>query len=273
MGLTQRQEWAIARYLREVEAALGDIPDAARERVLTRVRSRIDRRLSSTQTNQGLFLDDEITDVLQSLGSPRRQAAECIERSGISKSLTLSVDHRVWLGVCGGLARFLNVDRRYVRGAFILLGITGPIILLIYLALYLDMYFSVRDSHIPRIDGYRVTRHVAAAFGVLVSIYAVARLGTFAVLDVYQRLGAPGTKATLGGWNWLHANGWSLFVSALAIALPLSVLSALPLARDWNRIVERTAKAVVAIYAVAVSFGIALFLVGLILHAVDTSSF
>jgi phage shock protein PspC (stress-responsive transcriptional regulator) len=273
MGLTKRQEWLIARYLREVDAALGDVPDVARERVSARVRARIDRGLQHYQSASVLVRDDDVAAVLDAMGSPRRQASECIQKAGLPRGLALSVDRRIWLGVCGGLAQYLNMDPRYVRLAFVLLGVTGPIILLIYLALYFDMYLSVHDAHVPRIDKPRLLRSVASAFlGVLV-LYIAARLLMIGVLEIYQRFVATGSIVTLDRWDWLRANGRSMLIYALSITVPLAALSALPLANEWDRTLDRVVKAAVAVYAVVLCFGIALFLVGLVLHAVDTVNF
>ena len=46
-------------------------------------------------------------------------------------------DDRMIAGVCGGLGKFLNIDSRLLRCAFILTGqVTGPLYLLMWI--YLD---------------------------------------------------------------------------------------------------------------------------------------
>jgi len=54
-----------------------------------------------------------------------------------NKRLYRSRDDRRIAGVCGGLGKFLNIDSRLLRWAFILTGqVTGPLYLLMWI--YLD---------------------------------------------------------------------------------------------------------------------------------------
>ncbi len=56
---------------------------------------------------------------------------------------------------------------------------------------------------------------------------------------------------------------------ALALTLPLAVLSALPLANAWDYTLKRLVQALLALYGLILCFGIASFLVGIILDVVS----
>lgn len=63
----------------------------------------------------------------------------------MNKQLTRIRDGRMFLGVAGGVANYLNIDPVFVRLAFVLLGFAKGIGLLIYLVLALVM----REENVP----------------------------------------------------------------------------------------------------------------------------
>jgi hypothetical protein len=65
-----------------------------------------------------------------------------------------------------------------------------------------------------------------------------------------------------GDWAWLAWRGDSLFTWALLLALPVAALSALPVPAAWAATLRKVAWALVAVYAVALCFGLACYFVG-----------
>ena len=77
------------------------------------------------------------------------------------------------------------------------------------------------------------------------------------------------TSITLGKWGWFEAKGASIFICVSLIVAPMAILSGLPMANGWDETFRKIVKAVIAIYAVVLSFGLASNLVGIIFQFVD----
>ena len=266
--LTQRQELLITRYLRDAGNALGDVSDTAREQAMARLTARIYRKLEEISSRGSRTHDEDVVAVLSELGAPARQAKECIDGLGTYGALVLAPDDRKWLGVCGGLAQYLGADARWVRAAFLLLGITGPVIVIIYLGLYIEMYVHSDPDGIPRVDMARLVIRPLAVVGAVIALHVGARLLLWGVLEAYNRFAGLGPLANLGKWDWLRANASFFLFCALFNLAPLSILAALPLPNGWSETLKRTAQAGLAIYAFVLSFGVAAFLAGVILRVV-----
>jgi hypothetical protein len=73
----------------------------------------------------------------------------------------------------------------------------------------------------------------------------------------------------LGEWDWFRFEEGSYFFFALVTVIPLSVLSGLPLANAWGHSLKRLAQAIIALYAMAICFGVASVIAGLILDRVQ----
>ena len=268
MNLTQRQEWIIARYLREAGNALGDVSESARERVLARLNAQVQQVIGRLSPDGLPLGDEQVVAALRQLGSPGRLAQELAEQGGAAGSLVLAVDDRKWLGVCGGLAEHFDVEARWVRAGFLALGVTGPLIAIIYLALYANLYLHSEPEGVPRIDKTHFTVRFLSLTGAALALHIGVRVLLWAVIAAHDRV--PGIAAIddIGKWDWLRANTSFLLFWALACLAPLAALSALPLQDNWDETLKRTAQAGLVLYAFVLSLGVAAFLAGVILHTV-----
>lgn len=266
MRLTQKQEQIITRYAREVNECLpDDLSERARERGFARLQARIEHEL--TGPGRDSINDEDVLALMQRLGPPETVAASFAPRRQVSETLALSAENRVWLGVCAGVAENLDIAPWLARGLAMLLGLTtGPLAILIYLGLYFRLYASAGADE-PRIAKARAlwrslsTVIIACAlrYG---SLYAVRLV--YYVHEHYLHRPIP----ELGPWAWFHARDGELFFWAIVICTPLALLSAMPLANAWDLSLRRMNQALLALYGVALSFGIASILTGLILDFV-----
>ncbi len=264
MMLTQRQQMLIARYLREVADALGDVSDDTRERILGRVKNRVMDGLG--KGGGGVLADEEVGAVLARLGAPADQATDSVQGTGAHSNLTLSIDNRRWLGVCGGVADYLGLNATAVRILFILLGITGPLSMIAYIALYAEMYIASDRDQAPRIDFWRLLGRTVATLGVVIALHAGVQGLLHLVRRAYERFAGLGPIPDLGQWNWLPLNAPFLLFCALSLSVPFAILGGLPMANQWDQTLKRCAQAILALYAATLSIGIALFLTGLIIR-------
>jgi len=267
MNLTQKQELLIARYLHAVGDELGDVSDAVRDRVLVRLKARILRALQ--ESGESALHDAQVADVLAGLGSPARAAIELLHRKGGAGGLVLSADDRIWLGVCGGLAEYLGMETRTARLVAVLAGVTGPLALLVYLGLYAEMYFASEGLDVPRVDKARLAKYALGTLAAAVALHAATRIVVAIATGLYLRLAQQEVLPLLGQWNWLEREASFMLFLVVALLLPIAALGGLPLAGQWDRTAKRVVQAGLAVYALLLSFGIASFLVGLILDAVQ----
>ncbi len=263
MILTRKQESIIARYVHEVAMQLDvEIPERIRERALTRLEKQIKRELSAIQKDT--IEDTDLRAVLARLGDPRRRAAVLAEQQPRTEGLALSLENRVWLGVCASLAAYLEVHVRLVRAAAFLLGLlTGPIAIVAYLAIYARMHRAAGDNA-PRIAWQHLLLRTGCILLTALALHVFGRMALWGVrfaMDAYLKRPAP----VLGGWGWLEVHSGEVLFYALAITLPLAILSAMPVAEGWNHTLKRVAEALLALYGLIISFGIACYLTGVIL--------
>ena len=270
MRLTQKQEWLVARYVRAVGEELGDVPDGIREQAIERIKARIKRELKAFTTSP--LRDPQVVGVLQRLGPPAEQAGTLRDTRGAKPLLVLSVTDRVWLGVCGGIGEYLDVDPLQVRFTAVLLGLMSwPLALIAYLALYFEMYNATRHSElrhrIPTIDGVELLRVTGGTAMAVAALDLTARLA-LTLLDIASGWLSVQPQIDLGPWEWVRRNlNGVMYVALLALA-PVAVLAGLPVAGRWEVTGKRVIYAAVALYALVLCFMIALSLVGVILQVV-----
>jgi len=270
MRLTQKQEWLVARYLRAVGEELGDVPDGTRQQAIERIKGRIKRELKAFTTSP--LRDPQVIGVLQRLGPPAEQAGRLRDAQGSRPLLVLSATDRVWLGVCGGIGEYLEVDPLQVRFTAVVLGLmTWSLALIAYLALYFEMYNATRHSElrqrVPRIDGVDLLRVTGGTVMAVAALNLTARLALL-LLDGAGAWLSVQPQIDLGPWEWVRLNlTWLMYAALLALA-PVAVLAGLPVAGHWEVTGKRIIYAAVAVYAVVLCFGIALSLVGVILQVV-----
>ncbi len=175
-----------------------------------------------------------------------------------------------WLGVCDRLSLRTGLDPWFLRTVFLLLGLTGPVALLVYLAVYTALYMTSPPGAFPRASTWRALRSAIGAllialalYGAAIGLFFLAREGLLRLLD---------KPLELGQWAWLDTRHNVYLTRVLTLLLPVSVLGGLPLANDWDRTAKRLVQAGLAVYAAILSFGIASLAVGIILMAVEEIS-
>ncbi len=266
MQFTQKQERQIAVFLRTAGERFNRLPPKARDLLVLRLKGRIQSEFKHFTRPPH---DEEVDAVLTRCAAAANAEAAKLTKEGASEGMALSADGRVWLGVCGGIAERFGWDARLVRlVAFVLGLVTGPLAIMAYLAAYLEMYLTSEDENLPAVDKARL---VAFPLGILAATIAF-HVGTKLLVSLLHRLYTAVMAqelAPLEKWNWLEENGASLFVWALMFLLPLSVLAALPLANDWDKTLKRVIQAGLALYALALSCGLAAAVVGIILQIVE----
>lgn len=270
MRLTQKQEWLVARYVRAVGDELGDMPDGVREQAIARIKVRIKRELKAFTTSP--LRDPQVIGVLQRLGPPAEQAGTLKDARLSAPLLVLSVTDRVWLGVCGGIGEYLDVDPLQVRFSAVVLGLMwGPLALITYLAFYFEMYNATRLSELrhrlPRIGGVKLLRMTGGTLMAVATLDLTARMGLM-LLDGASAWLSVQPDIDLGPWEWVRLNLTWLMYAALVALAPVAVLAGLPVAGQWGLMAKRLICAAVALYALVLCFGVALSLVGVILQVV-----
>jgi phage shock protein PspC (stress-responsive transcriptional regulator) len=261
MKLTHSQNRRVQRYVREVGRQLGALSDEARERQLALLRERIDERLRALHEAEPD--DEQVETVLQRCGAPETVAKRLVKQARDDAEQPRGTD-RVWLGVCLAASRQFGFEVRYVRVGAVLLGLVLPLlpfVLLAYLGCYAVLHYAGELPEAKPVDWWGFAKVVG---GVFAGILALHLLGILA-LEGVQRLVFRflQTQPQLPGeWAWLAWRGGSLFLWAMLITLPLAALSALPVPPLWRGTLRKVAYATVALYAVALCFGVACYLVG-----------
>jgi phage shock protein PspC (stress-responsive transcriptional regulator) len=268
MELENEHEALIKTYLRDVEVQMDQsIPPDTRSQFLDRLRFRIDQELKAAANDHVEIRD--VQAVLDRFGPPSAQAAKLIPLQRHSTSgFHLDVDHAVWLGVCGGVADALGMERRAIRALTILLGVSGPFILMVYLGCYFYLYYTAAPGSVPKIDYPRVIKYFFLAVAGILVLHYLAYYTLYAVEYGHERI-LNRDLPQVGDWGWIMQDLDSMYFTALFCAVPLAILSALPLANGWSYSLKRVTQAAVALYGVALAFGIASYLVGMILNYVQ----
>jgi phage shock protein PspC (stress-responsive transcriptional regulator) len=265
MKLSASQESLIKRYLKEVDVAMGAQTDASvRNRALTRTRALIERELMRSKIND----DADVLAALRRLGAPAKQA-EIFGRSEPkpTKKLRLSQEESIWLGVAANVARRMELEPWMARAIFFLLGVaTGPVAIVAYLGAYVSLHLSSEEG-LPPVYYGRLLLRTTAAFAAATALHLAGRYALQGIHLAHNHfLKSP--VPLLDDWGWLEIHQGRLFFLALACTLPLSVLSATPLKYQWDHSLKRIVQALLALYGIVLSFGVASVLVGIILDFV-----
>lgn len=287
MKLTQEQGARIADYLRDVAVEMGaEIPKSTRDRALARLRDDIYRKLADVPGD--LLEDGHVDSVLGELGPPARRAQALKPGGRANDRLILTQDDRIWLGVCGGIAARLGVGPWLVRTIAGALGLaipvfsvlamaasrdpgtltlglfTGSIALICYLGLYAFMYVVSPKDDATRVRFMDIGVSVAITLAVGLALsygaaYAVSLI-RYVHTEFLEREMPP-----LGAWGWYYYQASNYFFWTMAVCLPLAVFGGLPMANQWDVSLKRLGYAVLALYGVALAFGIGSILAGVIL--------
>lgn len=265
--LSETHEREISRYLREVGEHLRILPADERGLLLVELRTRIDRELEKSPDGTS---DELIAAIIRRCGPPESQAARLLRARSQKQRTWLNWDERIWLGVCGAIARNVDIDPRIVRFTAVTLGLVPfilPFVLIAYLSTYFWIYFAKDRGHVTPIQPVPLVKAVLAISAVAALLHA----GSGAILWLIevgysQLLEQPLQYAAR--WGWLpHWRGYLLFW-ALMYCLPVRLVAALPVTANWDSTLRKTAHAGMALYAVVLCFGVASALTGAILRAV-----
>ena len=271
LKLTENQERRITRYLRDAGETLGTVPQAEREAVLTRLNARIERELSRYT---GTINDVELERALTHFGDPAQTATQSAISTQPTLTTFVSWPDRVWLGVCAGLARKLDIDASIVRAIAVLMGLVLPLLpllLVAYLATYFWDYYTEGRRVLEPVELSRVAKSIAATLGVALALHFGAWFLIVFIPHAYQAIAAQPLLLDRS-WNWLTYDAGSWLFWVLAIGLPLTVVSALPVPKAWSGTLRKVVQAGLALYAVLLCFGVACILVGVILRGVEEFS-
>jgi phage shock protein PspC (stress-responsive transcriptional regulator) len=180
----------------------------------------------------------------------------------------LASDQRCWLGVCAVLGERFGVRLAYIRALCVLLGIlAGPVALLLYTALYFQIYFTARDDGAPRIDSLSLIRNLFSFVAITAVLYAAGRAAFLLADGLYLRFMEE--ELVLDQWGWLANHQQFLLQIVILFGAPMAVLCSLPMRREWDYTWKRVMQAGLAVYAAILSFGIASILVGVVLLVIE----
>lgn len=269
MQLTQKQEWLIERRVRETGAALSrrvSPGSRAEEAALARLRGRIEGELA--RFGDATVTDAQVEEVLRRLGTPDETVESLLRGVRAPGPEGAPPAEPRWLGVCQSLCPDGGASLLGVRAALVAAGLfAAPLALSAYAGAYFYQRARGAFEEPPQIGWFRLAWGVFITLAVCVLLHLAggqALRGMDWVMDAVVKRPMP----ELGDWGWFVRERGMLMVLALACALPASFLGGLPMVNGWDATLRRCSQAVLALYAVAVSFGLAFVVAGVILRLV-----
>jgi len=265
MKLTEFQESMIAHYLREVARLTPpELAPEVRERGLAVLEARIRKALEAHRRPQ--VEDAQVEAAVAALGSPLVQAAalEVAEEAAREQARRGPVAP-VWLGVCAWASKQFDVTPRVARVVAFGAGLlTGPLAVIAYVVGYALLRKGQPKEDRDPIDWVTIVWRGALT---LVIAYVLARFGSYALLGIRWGYDYALHRdfPALGQWGYITYRASAYHFYAVISATPLAALSGLPLAGGWSKTLYRLSQAFLALYAIALSFGLASFVTGLIL--------
>lgn len=265
MPLTQQQERLIANYLRDVALHIGpDVSTSRAQRALdvleSRIRKTIDARIN------GVLQDSDVARVLDELGEPERHALE------IRPDARRADGDTVWLGVCAHWAAKLDVPVRVVRIGVFLTGLfTGPLApltLWAYLAAYGHLWYTTSPEKRPEIVYTRIAWNVFSCFLIATLLSWVLDYALWGLQFGHQKLFEKPLPSA-GGWGWIEYEAAGYYTLTLFATVPLAVLSGLPLSGGWDVSLKRLYLALLTLYGIYLSYGLASLVAGLVIELVN----
>lgn len=184
-------------------------------------------------------------------------------------AFALHVEEARWLGVCAGLAGWLGVYPWIIRLLFLLLGLTGPVGVGLYILMYVQMYFHSPDA--PRFDWIVFARRLFGFVGAVFLLYEGSVCVWFASSYLLQRYAAL-SISSLRPWNWLGGVLNEPMIVVFVLLGPLAILSGTPMVNEWDKTLRRVWQAGLALYGMFLSLGLASLLCGIILHFVKQAA-
>lgn len=264
MQLSQQQERYIANYLRDVALHIHpDVPASRSQRALELLETRLRRAIEGKVTDP--VQDSDVVRILDDFGSPESHAEQVRPDASIRKEHEQTAAQAVWLGVCAHWGTTLGIPIAYLRYACFAAGlVTGPLALWAYLAAYIHLRVTTPKDKRATIEYPRIIWNVATCIVVATLLstaldYALWGLD-FAHMRVFER-----NLPSVGAWGWVRFEGPGYYPLTLFTTIPLAVLAGLPLAGGWGGSLKRLYFAILTLYGIYLSYGMASLVVGLIL--------
>lgn len=269
MQPTQKQRQYIQQYLKAVESHMSAMAPHDRQRSLRRLQERIEGQLN--QGSSEPLSDEQVSDALRQFGAPKEQAASLCASTAPTESHEKN-PKRVWLGLCAALAEQSGIDAFWIRAILVLVALAPPVLpflLTAYIAAFLFVYYSdALDTPFPPIDYWLIARRVLAVAAIGVALF----IGAEGLMWLARRLAWNFLEQQIifsGDWGWLELHGGALLFWTLFTAIPLAVLSALPVREDWSGTLRKLSQAVLAVYALVLCVGLGSFLAGTCIYFAD----
>jgi len=271
MNLSSKQEKIVAAFMRDVSNNMDRRLGAdERARRLGEIRHQVMGKLASLGRQS--LEDHELNAILKSAVqtfSPRLPETASAKKFNPNVTLMLTPEDIKWLGVCGGLSAWLGVEPWIIRALFFALSIPlAPLTLIVYFGLYCWMYFHSDKGSTPKFKAYVSAWrffYLVLLTNLLFHAAAYARDFIFFAHETYLKRAMP----PLGEWDWIALWNGSFSNWVLVIGVPFSLLSGTPLKGAWGDSLKRVPWALLSLYFIAITFGIASILVGIILDFVS----
>lgn len=265
--LTAQQERFIAAYLRDVALVIDPaVPASRAQRGLDLLEARIRRAIETRNPNGAQ--DDDVVRVLDELGPPEKHAAEIIPDPSADPAMA----EAVWLGVCAWWAPKLDMPVRVVRTLAFIAGVfTGPLALWAYLAAYAHRLLQLPKEQRPAIDWPRIAWNVFVCIAVATLLATVLDYALWGIDYGYQYAFAKPLPSA-GSWGWVQYEADGYYPLTMFVTIPLAVLAGLPLAGGWDKSLRRLYLAILTLYGIYLSYGLASLVVGLTLELSKTMS-
>lgn len=279
MKLTAGQEKLIADYLNALSAELTPLGEDARRSALMRARARIREELRAFGTE--FVGNGDVSQILDQCGTPSGYAERLVQglktdgTSGAPKAngrgvspdgpWSLDAAEGRFLGVCAGIAREFDLTPSAVRGFGLLLLVTGPFAVLAYLGAYAYMRRQTDPDRAAPIDWTAFAKRTGAAFAIALALHLAGVWTVFAIGWAYERLTGGSIAAIAPEYGWLPGAAFGYLFWALMWSLPFAALAGLPVSKGWTGTFNKLAQACLALYAVALAYGVGALLAGVAL--------
>lgn len=239
------------------------MPERRKDQAIADLKNRIHRSLRS-ENGDRIPEDADIERVLGELGSPAKCAA-AIQESALASD---SPEYAVWLGACAALAERLEVEPWVPRAVFVVTGLSGlgaPLALWAYLGLYFTFYYNRGDTW-PRIRPWKAAKPAAIIAATAILLHVGAELALWFIYWAPAKLMDTPVMTVSPGWSWLEREMGGYCFWAFVTSVPLALIGGLPVKREWAATLYKCAQALLALYALAIAFGLASLIVGMILN-------
>lgn len=275
MDLAPEHRSRVTAYIKEVDAHLEELPSRTRRRLAETLLQRIEMQLR--RLNDGISAAD-LDSLLNAFGKPNEQAAQLLRKERISLPGVRDGSDRRWLGVCAAIAERLEVEPAFVRGIALVLGLLSlfllyagvpllPVLLLAYLGAFVVFQLMAPPEERLPVQPWPILRAVFLTFALVLTLHFGFGFLLTLIHYTHQRLAGEPIPSDLH-WGWIEVRRQKLLAWALFSALPIAILGALPLARNWDVTLRKVAQAAVALYALVLCFGTASLLAGITLRLV-----